>query len=343
MSQSFFLGGHIRSIPLDFIVEEVWPHHIYSIKYSPYDKLQDLITRKWRGQKEYLHFTLVKTDWDTMRALRRIGKALHVSIKRFGIAGMKDKKAVTAQRVSMWHGHAEQVSRMRLQDLTMKDLSYAPDRITLGMAKGNQFMIRIRGIEKTRRECRRLLKRFQAQVTQPGVPNYYGPQRLSGGNADVGYALKEGRLKDAVERILLKVQPHLQKGGVQEIPKVFWYEKRMVLHLEQFPNDYAGALRRIPKRIRRIFTHAYQSHLFNEQLQQATIVDQIPDTITISGYTVSKMPELSTRPVTRRSLLTAHDFRIVHIHDTHVTIQFMLQKGEYASTLLSHLIHKQTI
>jgi tRNA pseudouridine13 synthase len=342
MSQSFFLGGHIRSVPSDFIVEEVWPHHIYSIKYSPFDKLQDLLTRKWRPQKEYLHFTLVKTDWDTMRALRRIGKALRVSIKRFGIAGMKDKKAVTAQRVSMWHGRAEQVSRMRLQDLTMKDLSYATDRITLGMAKGNRFTIKIRGIEKTRRECRQILKRFQAQVTQPGIPNYYGPQRLSGGNAEVGYALKEGKLKDAVERILLKVQPHLQNGGVQAIPKVFWYEKLMIHQLKQFPNDYAGALRRIPKKIRRIFTHAYQSQLFNEQLQQAIAVDRIPDAITIAGFKVSKMPELSTKPVTRRSLLTAHDFAVLNIHDTEVIIRFMLQKGEYASTLLSQLIHQQT-
>jgi tRNA(Glu) U13 pseudouridine synthase TruD len=114
----------------------------------------------------------------------------------------------------------------------------------------------------------------------------------------------------------------------------------MVHQLKQFPNDYAGALRRIPKKIRRIFTHAYQSHLFNEQLQQAIAVDRIPDTITISGFTASKMPELSTRPVTRRSLLTAHDFAVKQIKETEVTIRFMLQKGEYASTLLSHLIHQ---
>ncbi len=340
MSQSFFLGGQIRSIPSDFIVEEVWPHHIYSIDYSPYHQFQDLITRKWRRQQEYLHFTLVKTDWDTMRALRRIGKALHVSIKRFGIAGMKDKKAVTAQRVSMWHGRAEQCSRIRLQDLTMKELTYATDRITLGMAKGNRFTIKIRGIEKTRSECRQILTRFQDQVTQPGIPNYYGPQRLSWGNAEVGLALKEGKLKDAVERILHKVQPHLQRGGVQEIPQVFWYEKRMIHHLNQFPNDYAGALRRIPKKIRRIFTHAYQSHLFNEQLHQLITTKQIPDTITIPGFTISKMPELSTRPVSRRSLLTAHGFTIEHIRDAEVVIRFMLEKGEYASTLLSHLIYE---
>ena len=340
MSQSFFLGGHIRSIPSDFIVEEVWPHQIYSIQYSPYNKLQDLITRKWRHKKEYLHFTLVKTDWDTMRALRRIGKALHVSIKRFGIAGMKDKKAVTAQRVSVWHGLADQISQLRLKDLIIKDLQYASDRITLGMAKGNQFTIVIRGIEKTQQECRHILNQFQAQVTQPGIPNYYGPQRLRGGNAEIGYALKEGKLQHAVELILSKVQPYIQTGNVQDIPKVFWYEKHMVLHLKQFPNDYAGALRRIPKKIRRIFTHAYQSQLFNTQLQQMIRVKQIPDTITIPGFTVPTMPELSTRPVIRRSLLTASNFRILHIHDTEVVLRFILQKGEYASTLLSHLIYQ---
>ena len=340
MSQSFYLGGQIRSIPSDFIVEEVWPHQICSIQYSPYNKLQDLITRKWRREKEYLHFTLVKTDWDTMRALRRIGKALRVSIKRFGIAGMKDKKAVTAQRVSMWHGQADQIARLSLKDLIIKDLQYAPDRITLGMAKGNQFTITIRGIKKTRQECRQILQQFQAQVTQLGIPNYYGPQRLSGGNAEIGYALKEGKLQNAVEHILSKVQPYLQTGDVQKIPKVFWYEKRMILHLKQFPNDYAGALRRIPKKIRRIFTHAYQSHLFNEQIQQMITIKEIPDTITIPGFTIPSMPELSTRPITRRSLLTAYNFKILRIHETEVVIRFMLQKGEYASTLLSHILYQ---
>ncbi len=340
MSQSFFLGGQIRSIPSDFIVEEVWPHQIYSIQYSPYNRLQDFITRKWRREKEYLHFTLVKTDWDTMRALRRMGKALHVSIKRFGIAGMKDKKAVTAQRVSMWHGQADQMARLRLKDLNIKDLHYAPDRITLGMAKGNRFTITIRDIEKTQQECRQILQRFQAQVTQLGIPNYFGPQRLRGGNAEIGHALKEGKLRDAVELILRKVQPYLHTGDVQDIPKVFWYEKRMILHLKQFPNDYAGALRRIPKRIRRIFTHAYQSHVFNEQVQHMITREEIPETITMPGFTIPSMPELSTRPVTRRSLLTAQNFTILRIDEAEVVIQFMLQKGEYASTLLSHLIEQ---
>jgi tRNA pseudouridine13 synthase len=253
---------------------------------------------------------------------------------------MKDKKAVTAQRVSMWHGRADQIAQLRLKDLLIKDLRYASDRITLGLAQGNRFTITIRGIEKTQQECRQIVKQFQAQVTHPGIPNYFGPQRLSGGNAEIGYALKDGKLQEATENILCKVQPYLQHGGIQEIPKVFWYEKRMLLHLKEYPNDYAGALRRIPKRIRRIFTHAYQSHLFNEQLQQQIIAKEIPDAITIPGFTTPKMPELSTRPITRRSLLTARDFTILHIHDAKVVIRFMLQKGEYASTLLFHLMSR---
>ena len=256
------LEGRIRVIPEDFFVEEIWLNRICDIDYSPLNRLRDRIFPTYQKEKEYLNFTLVKRNWDTIRALNYIRKKIHVSLKRFGISGMKDKRALTAQRVSLWKGRAEALTRLKLPDMVLKDFEYADERINLGTAIGNRFTITIREVSKKKEEIVETLSRFQEIATSRGFPNYYGPQRLSG-NVEVGKAIKNGDLKLAVTLILKKVQPLLENGDLENIPKVFWYEKNMLRHLKKYPNDYAGALRRIPKRIRRLYIHAYQSYIFN--------------------------------------------------------------------------------
>jgi len=71
---------------------------------------------------------------------------------------------------------------------------------------------------------------------------------------------------------------------VENVPGVSWYEKAMLRHLQKHPNDYAGALRKIPKRILRIYTSAYQSLSFNEQLNKLLAEGNVPKTMTIQGF-----------------------------------------------------------
>ena len=66
-------------------------------------------------------------------------------------------------------------------------------------------------------------------------------------------------------------------------------------------------------------------------------MDEVPETITVKGFETPKMPELKTIPITRRSYFVAKDFQILYISPEAVKIKFTLSKGDYASTLLSHL------
>jgi tRNA(Glu) U13 pseudouridine synthase TruD len=119
---------------------------------------------------------------------------------------------------------------------------------------------------------------------------------------------------------------------------VFWYEKKMLRHLTKYPNDYAGALRKIPKRIRRLYVHAYQAYVFNQKLQQAILKGKIPKSITIEGFRVPKLPELQTIAIHRQSYIKPKNFQIRRVKDDAATIEFTLARGEYASTLLSFLL-----
>jgi TruD family tRNA pseudouridine synthase len=335
--EGFYIGGKIRIFPSDFIVEEVWKDRICGINYSFLTRIKDHFSVRMQDEKDYLHFTLVKHNWDNIRALNYIGSQIHVSLKRFGISGTKDKRAFTAQRISLWRGEIRVMKNLKLPDMILKDFEYSDKRINLGDAIGNKFTIIIRDIDKFNHDhIVETLHRFKEQVMTKGIPNYYGPQRLRG-NVEVGKAIKCGNLKLAVEIIVKKVKPFLEEGDVNKIPKVFWYEKKMLQHLTNHSNDYAGALRKIPKKIRRFYTHSLQSHTFNQKLQQFTIMDEVPETITVKGFDTPKMPELKTIPITRRSYFVAKDFKILYIAPEAVKIKFTLSKGDYASTLLSHL------
>jgi len=341
------LGGTIRTYPHDFIVEEVWNEYICTIKYSLVDRMKDYIIMKLKKQNKYTHFTLIKNDWETIRALNRIRRPLKISLKRFGISGMKDKRAVTAQRMSVWNVSIQRLMWLKIKDIILKDFQYANTRITLGNARGNRFTIIIRNIPASRDKIKHILSCFKLQAISKGIPNLYGPQRLGGNNAAVGKAIKDGNLKSAVELILEKIQPQLRTQSIDAIPNVFWYEKRMVRHLQQFSNDYAGAMRKIPKKVLRLYVHAYQSHLFNEQVKQGIMNSDLPDYLSIPGFITPKMPELSTKPITRRTLLICPDFRILRIRDGQARVRFTLSHGQYASTVLKYLntssIQRRTI
>jgi tRNA pseudouridine13 synthase len=336
--KNFKLGGKIKTFPDDFIVEEVWKDRICQIKHSIRDSLNDKILIRMQRKKEYLHFTLVKRDWETIRAINCIRKKIRTSIKRFGISGMKDKRAYTAQRVSLWRGEWKKMFHLKLQDIKLKDFNYSNDRITLGNATGNQFTITIRDIPKSRDEILDILCRFNKLITNRGIPNYFGPQRFGGHNADIGAAIIDGELKKGTELILNKIKPFLKSGDLKRIPKVFWYEKRMLNYLKKYPRDYAGTLRKIPKRILRLYTHSYQSHIFNEKLKKFLIEGDPPISIIMPGFDVPKMPELKTFPIERKSFLITGDFKTIKVKDGLAILSFTLNRGEYASTLLANLL-----
>ena len=56
--------------------------------------------------------------------------------------------------------------------------------------------------------------------------------------------------------------------ALKAFPQKYRFERAMLQHLHNNPNDYAGALQKLPKHLRYLFTHAWQSHLFNELLSK---------------------------------------------------------------------------
>lgn len=127
------------------------------------DKMLTACCAEGPKRKPYVHFTLHKTNRDTHDALSHLARMLKFQVRDFGVAGTKDKRGVTTQRISvrnpgrnlesLWRmannvpsrRTMEQVLSMRGErGIRVGDFCYADAPLELGMLQGNAFVITLR-------------------------------------------------------------------------------------------------------------------------------------------------------------------------------------------------------
>jgi tRNA pseudouridine13 synthase len=356
------IGGTLKGQAKDFQVMEV----------TPEGKVLDLEidTPGDMSPGDYTHFTLVKENWDTMRAVGEIAKRLSVSRNRLAFAGTKDRRAITAQRVSAYRAPIERLKDVRIKDITLKDFSYSDENLGLGSLKGNRFKITVRGVSGGAKE------RIDATAAEleAGFPNYYGLQRfgeLRPITHEVGRHMLKGDFESAVMTYVAKsfdgedeaatdLRLELSKtrdfqAALNGFPDSFGYEKAMLNHMVQHGDDWAGALRTLPKSLQMMFVHAYQSHVFNralsECIRRGLTVERLPlvgvdvppddisarmmdaDGIRREDFSLKGMEELRSRGERRECFTPALDFRYA-LQDGAATFEFTLGRGSYATVFL---------
>ncbi len=308
------IGGRLRTTVEDFVVNELCE--------DPEDSEAQ--------EGEYTHFTLQKRNWDTHRAIKFIGKRLGVSHKRFGFAGTKDKRAVTSQRVAIWNVDQEDLERIDIRDINLSNFNRSDKRISLGDSLGNGFEIAVRGVENE--ELQASLEGTAAGLKESGVPNYFGYQRFGVVRPNthlVGREILNGDLESAVLSYLGRPYESEREDvyearkfvddtkdfrkALEIFPKRLDYERSMLDALSKNPNDFAGALRRLPKKLRWMLVHAYQSHLFNMVLslcmEEGMDVDKIPLFGYESSFSTGRLGEIE-KSVIERSGVSFDQFKI---------------------------------
>lgn len=147
--------GKIRSVPEDFVVDEV-------PAYAP------------SGQGTHLFVHFEKRGLTTRDAVERIAKALGVSPREAGFAGMKDRVAVTTQWASFFGAKPEAAKALELRDIRVLDAALHPHKLRTGHLRANRFTLRLRGESLDADVARAVL----AELSRVGAPNYYGEQRF---------------------------------------------------------------------------------------------------------------------------------------------------------------------
>ncbi len=285
------LGGSIKQTPEDFIVKEILVNgHKAEILPSAPSSLE--------GKGRYLVCILVKNNLDNILTIRTIAKKLGISERRIQIAGIKDKKAVTAQHISIENIRLKKLERIHRDDIRIIPLHYSPTMIFPHMSFGNNFTITIRGINQTYTSIQEKAQKILEELKLfNGVPNFFGHQRFGTIRPIthlVGKAIAKNNFEEATFYFLAKPSlhehPESRKARQQlmetrnfnealsKFPYRLVYERQMISHLANHQKDYFGAFKRLPQRLARLFLQAYQSYLFNRflshRLMQGISIDE---------------------------------------------------------------------
>jgi len=292
------IGGVIKQSIEDFLVEEMLVDHSLA-EISP---SKDAVKRRVLGSSlirdRYLLCVLVKRNWDTFIALRKVAEHLGVSTKKIQIAGIKDAKAVTAQYVTVEGVAAEETQKVQIKDIKIHPIGYLRNELSSYYLLGNSFHVTIHAINHSKSTVRnRITKTVEELKAIGGVPNFFGHQRFGTARPIthlVGKALVEGNLEKAAMLFLAEPFPsehhdsRLARGNLKatlnfkqsllDFPKQLRYERLMIKRLIEKPDDFSGAFRMLPIRLRELFVQAYQSYLFNKFLSKRIA----------SGFSLSK-------------------------------------------------------
>lgn len=385
------IGGRLRQRIEDFKVEELTPTE------TLHETLQAKRYGKEVGHEKHTVFWLEKFNWDTNQAIKEIARELHISVSRIGIAGTKDKRAVTKQRVSVYGVAPHDFDKVHVEGLRLYDFEESDRKIQLGESGGNRFIITIRGIELSKDELDGRLKEIISELRN-GIPNVFGPQRFGEVRALthlVGFEMLKSKFEQAC-KIYLALAFKDEPEEAVKARKVLWqswgtktayskalnmfpmrlrYERAMLDYLQQHPRDFGGVIRRLPKRLRKMFINAVQSWIWNETLEECIkkkidlnglkiplvgydtklnpkdklheiIVDKMKQSkLSAQNFRMKGMPEMATSGGEREALLFPKTLAVNDISDdelnqgkTKATISFDLRSGSYATVVLKEVM-----
>ena len=272
------ISGIFKHSFKDFIVKEILSNgKVLEIKE---DRRPQSFSEKLKDK--YTTFNLVKVNMDTFEALRKVGKALKISANRFHYSGLKDRCAISVQKVSIKGNFVDSLKKLRLRDIFIRSISSTKQPVRLGGNKGNHFTVVIRNIEN-KSNLKDLIDHLFIALKQQGFLNLFGIQRFGKyrpNSHNVGRYLLEGNYKKAFNEFVSTVysteSPHLQqiRGSIRNeedfenayniFPISLYYERAMIKHMLDHPGDYKGSFEVIQRDLKTLFMSAFQSYLFNK-------------------------------------------------------------------------------
>ncbi len=311
----------LKSIPEDFIVEEITPLH-------------------FDDKGTYSYYTLKKINTDHNTALQIIADTLKINRKYINVAGIKDKRAITMQYLSISQGQKMDIKK---ENVGLTFLGTGKERIHLGQLEGNNFTIIVRNITPEE------MKNFEKNKQNLRIPNYYDNQRFGAykDNAVIGKFFLRRQWKKAGN--ILKER-----------------ETSIRCYLQAHATDFIGALRTLSKQQLRMYLHACQSYLWNETVKELIkenvklknekipligfeiecddkqilhIIEKImkQEGIKERDFIIREIPELSSSGGGRMLFMDIKNFSYEIIDSKTITLQFTLGKGSYATIVMKAL------
>lgn len=280
-TESRGIGGKLKTRYEDFLVEEIASDGTL-IGFKDWQE-RPIKESFVAGKKaRFVTFTVQKMGISTMDVSSILSSSLKLPRNLVSYAGLKDKRAITVQQMSVASQAASDLTKLELSRIDLRDFSYSRHPIQIGDLWGNRFTILLRDFEVDPATA------IEAAEAVRGTPllNYFGVQRfgLTRPNSHlVGKSLIKRDFVKAVQTMLCtesafeseelkQVRRNLAEDFVptenmfQVFPKDLSYERTVLYELIKHPGEFERALQRVSPRVLTLMVHAYQSFLFNRLL-----------------------------------------------------------------------------
>lgn len=269
------IGGTIKQRDEDFLVDEI-------ALYEPC------------GDGEHIYLYVEKKGLSTIQMRDELARHFRVPPRAIGHAGLKDKRAVTRQVVSI-HTPGKTPEDFPSFNHPRMGILWADlhrNKLQRGHLAGNRFSIKVRGVEPTAAVH---AQKALSMLARTGVPNRFGVQRFGYllNNHLIGRAMILGDAQGAIELLLGPgpVVPAMQKesreafasgdygAALEAMPRLFKGERQALAVLAR-GGDAAAALRAIDQTAAGFFISSFQSAVFNGVLNRRVLdgtLDRLAD------------------------------------------------------------------
>ena len=322
----------LKQIPEDFIVEEV-------------------INLELTDKGDYSYFLIEKKNWNTKDVIKIIAKKLNIRERRINIAGIKDKIALTKQYISVFGINPENLERIKIKDVNITFIGCGNERIKLGQAVENKFVIIVRNLDSKGKEVN-------------FIENYFDDQRFGGRNHLLGEALVKKEFRKFCYMLRLKWVDNDYIGAIRKLKKsllIFYINSYQSLlwnkaassyvnsdYIGCFSVDYtAGNFVFCSGKIENIKVPVlgFGTEFKDKKLEKIYTEILNEEKIKLNDFIFKEIPELVSEGVDRDLIVNIKDLKVKYFDDERnkekrkAVLRFSLPPGSYGTIVVKKMFN----